>query len=147
MDVLTTALDGRNPKNAIGKVFNAVAVVAADDSVVDVNIHITGHFVAVLNITTFQVDVVADVDSVAAVIAEEISVHFNDTTAPQIVQMRGDWTLPSDEISAYLAGFQRYGIPFNAVYGPAAPDGIPLPEILTESAVLDAFRQASATAE
>ncbi|WP_299615961.1 protein-disulfide reductase DsbD [Pelagibius sp.] len=63
-----------------------------------------------------------------------------------IVRMRGDWTLPSDEISAYLAGFQRYGIPFNAVYGPAAPEGIALPELLTTTAVLAAVSQAAGAA-
>lgn len=39
-------------------------------------------------------------------------------------------------------GYGRYGIPFNAVYGPAAPEGIVLPEILTEDAVLDAVERA-----
>src|SRR3546814_2013922 len=57
--------------------------------------------------------------------------------------MRGDWTLPSDAISAYLAGFGRYGIPFNAVYGPGAPQGLALPEILTRDAVLTALEQAA----
>ena len=62
---------------------------------------------------------------------------------PGVVRMRGDWTLPSDEISSYLAGFGRYGIPFNAVYGPAAPEGLALPEILTQDAVLAALREAA----
>ncbi len=65
-------------------------------------------------------------------------------TAPGVVRMRGDWTLPSDAISDYLAGFGRYGIPFNAVYGPGAPQGIALPEILTRDAVLAAIGRASA---
>ena len=60
-----------------------------------------------------------------------------------VVAMRGDWTLPNDEISEYLADFGRYGIPFNAVYGPAAPQGIPLPELLSSEAVLNALEQAS----
>ncbi len=63
--------------------------------------------------------------------------------APGIVRMRGDWTLPSEAISDYLAGFGRYGIPFNAVYGPGAPQGLALPEILTEEAVLAALARAS----
>ena len=66
--------------------------------------------------------------------------------APEVVQMRGDWTLPSDEISAYLAGFQRYGIPFNAVYGPGAPDGLPLPELLSVDAVTEALEAAAGNA-
>ena len=59
-----------------------------------------------------------------------------------IVALQADWTNPDPEISAYLESFGRYGIPFNAVYGPAAPQGIALPEILSENAVLEALRQA-----
>lgn len=57
--------------------------------------------------------------------------------------MRADWTRPSDEISAYLASFGRYGIPFNAVYGPGAPEGIVLPELLSADAVGAALDRAS----
>ena len=56
--------------------------------------------------------------------------------------MIADWTRPDPVIAAYLAKFGRYGIPFNVVYGPQAPDGIPLPELLTESAVTDAVARA-----
>ncbi|GAB4364854.1 MAG: protein-disulfide reductase DsbD family protein [Kiloniellaceae bacterium] len=66
--------------------------------------------------------------------------------APGVLRMRGDWTLPSDAIAAYLAGFGRYGIPFNAVYGPGAPGGLALPEILTREAVLAARDQAAGSA-
>jgi suppressor for copper-sensitivity B len=59
-----------------------------------------------------------------------------------VVTMRGDWTLPSDEISAYLESFGRYGIPFNVVYGPAALDGEPLPELLSVDGVLQALERA-----
>lgn len=59
------------------------------------------------------------------------------------VAMRGDWTRPDPAIGAYLAGFGRYGIPFDAVYGPGAPNGIALPELLTEGAVLDALARAA----
>ena len=59
-----------------------------------------------------------------------------------IVPMRADWTRPDDRISSYLAEHGRYGIPFNIVYGPGAPDGIPLPELLTEAAVLAALDRA-----
>jgi suppressor for copper-sensitivity B len=59
-----------------------------------------------------------------------------------VVRMRGDWTRRDSRIAAYLATFERYGIPFNAVYGPDAPDGIVLPEVLTRRAVVDAVDQA-----
>jgi suppressor for copper-sensitivity B len=60
-----------------------------------------------------------------------------------VVALQADWTRPDPAISAYLARFGRYGIPFNAVYGPAAPHGIALPELLTADAVLDALDAAS----
>ncbi len=62
--------------------------------------------------------------------------------AAPVVTMRGDWTLPNDEITDYLTGFGRYGIPFNIVYGPGAPDGKLLPELLSVDAVLSALDEA-----
>jgi suppressor for copper-sensitivity B len=61
---------------------------------------------------------------------------------PGIVALRADWTRPDPVIAEYLRGHDRFGIPFNAVYGPGAPDGIALPELLTESLVLDALVRA-----
>jgi suppressor for copper-sensitivity B len=77
--------------------------------------------------------VVLDRDPVAARLAGD-----------DIVLMRGDWTRPDTAISAYLARYGRYGIPFNAVYGAEAPDGLTLPELLTDRAVLDALDRAGA---
>jgi suppressor for copper-sensitivity B len=62
--------------------------------------------------------------------------------APKVVAMQADWTRPDATIAAYLASFGRYGIPFNVVYGPGAPDGVTLPEILTKDAVLQALAKA-----
>jgi len=59
-----------------------------------------------------------------------------------VVAMRADWTRPDPAIAAFLERFGRFGIPFNVVFGPGAPGGIPLPELLSEAAVLDALRQA-----
>ena len=58
-----------------------------------------------------------------------------------VIAMRADWTKPNDAIAAYLAGFGRYGIPFNAVYGPGSPSGLVLPEILTPGLVLEALEK------
>jgi len=60
-----------------------------------------------------------------------------------IISMKGDWTLPSEAISAYLARFGRYGIPFDAVYGPGIPQGEALPELLSRETVLSALDRAS----
>ena len=60
-----------------------------------------------------------------------------------VIAMQADWTRPSETISDYLARNNRYGIPFNIVYGPKKPKGIVLPELLTSSIVLDALLSAS----
>ena len=59
-----------------------------------------------------------------------------------VVAMKADWTNPDPGISAFLERHGRYGIPFNIVYGPAAPQGLPLPELLTDTDVLSALDQA-----
>ena len=64
-------------------------------------------------------------------------------TAPGVVAMLADWTRPSEAIAAYLRGFGRYGIPFYAVYGPGAPSGLPLPEIITTDQVTAALDRAA----
>jgi suppressor for copper-sensitivity B len=61
-----------------------------------------------------------------------------------VTAMQADWTNPDPTISDYLASFGRYGIPFNAVYGPAAPQGIALPELLSAEAVMEAIGRAGA---
>ena len=64
--------------------------------------------------------------------------------AAGVVTLRGDWTRPDPAISAYLESFGRYGIPFNAVYGPGLPAGKALPEILSVDGVLAALDEAEA---
>ena len=63
--------------------------------------------------------------------------------ASGVTPMQADWTRPDARISRYLESFGRYGIPFNAVYGPSAPNGIVLSELLTTEDVMDALAQAS----
>ena len=59
-----------------------------------------------------------------------------------VTPMQADWTRPDPKIAIYLASFGRYGIPFNVVYGPNAPNGIPLPELLSAEAVLQGIAKA-----
>lgn len=61
---------------------------------------------------------------------------------PHTVLMKADYTSPSDTIRDYLKKHGRYGIPFNIIYGPHAPDGIRLPELLSDDAVVGAIKQA-----
>ena len=60
----------------------------------------------------------------------------------RLVMLQADWTRPDPRISALLARHQRFGIPFNIIYGPAALDGIVLGELLDarmiEQALIDA---------
>ncbi len=60
-----------------------------------------------------------------------------------VIAMRGDWTRPDEGIARFLAGFGRYGIPFDAVYGPGLPSGEALPELLTAETVIDALDRAA----
>jgi len=99
---------------------------------------------------TVFVDVTADwcitckVNKVAVVERGEVARKLSD---PSLVAMRADWTRPDLAITDYLASFGRYGIPFNAVYGPGAPGGIALPELLSEQAVLDALARAGQSSQ
>jgi suppressor for copper-sensitivity B len=62
---------------------------------------------------------------------------------PNIILMKGDWTKPSADITDYLQKYQRFGVPFNIVYGPKAPSGITLPVILSSDEVLNAINKAA----
>ena len=67
-------------------------------------------------------------------------------TQNNIVLMQADWTLPDQKIADYLASYGRFGIPFNAVFGPGAPDGILLSELLGVDEVLGALEDANQSA-
>ena len=92
------------------------------------------------------VDVTADwcitcqVNKALVLDAETVSARL---AGGKVTAMRADWTRPDGEIAAFLESFGRYGIPFNVVYGPGSPGGIPLAEILTREAVLDALARAA----
>lgn len=49
----------------------------------------------------------------------------------QVIAMQADWSRPSDVISLFLGANGRYSIPFNAIFGPEAPEGMMLPEVLS----------------
>ncbi|HEY5598972.1 MAG TPA: protein-disulfide reductase DsbD domain-containing protein [Kiloniellales bacterium] len=76
-----------------------------------------------------------------ALVLDSEQVHER-LSGENVIAMRGDWTLPSDEISLYLERFGRYGIPFDAVYGPGAPAGVALPELLSIDGVLQTLDRA-----
>ncbi len=63
----------------------------------------------------------------------------------KVVMLKADWTRPDPSILAFLSSHQRFGIPFNIVYGPAVPDGIVLGELLTADMVEQALIDAALT--
>ncbi len=91
---------------------------------------------------TVFVDVTADwcvtckVNKALVLDTAEISKRLKDKN---IVAMQADWTRPDPVITAFLQRFMRYGIPFNVVFGPKAPRGIVLPELLRRDSVLTAL--------
>jgi suppressor for copper-sensitivity B len=60
-----------------------------------------------------------------------------------IIAMQADMTNPNPDITEFLRKYGRYGIPFNAAFGPGAPQGIVLPELLTPNVVTQALDTAS----
>ncbi len=68
---------------------------------------------------------------------------YSKLQTENVVPMEGDWTVRSEKVTNYLQNNGRFGVPFNIVYGPKAPNGIPLPVILSDDAVMNAIKQAS----
>lgn len=61
---------------------------------------------------------------------------------PNVIAMRADWTKQDPQITEFLQSHDRYGIPFNVVFGPQSPEGVVLPEILSINLVQEAFKKA-----
>lgn len=55
---------------------------------------------------------------------------------PDVVALRGDWTLPADDITAFLKSRGQVAVPFNQIYGPGLPSGQVLPTLLTRDGLL-----------
>jgi thiol:disulfide interchange protein DsbD len=58
--------------------------------------------------------------------------------ARDLLYLKGDWTNRDTEITEYLAAFGRSGVPLYVYYPPASAPKV-LPQVLTESIVLDAL--------
>jgi suppressor for copper-sensitivity B len=63
----------------------------------------------------------------------------------KLVMLKADWTRPDPRIAAYLASHDRFGIPFNIIYGPKAPEGVLLGELLRADIVENALIKAGMT--
>ncbi|EOC0542338.1 thioredoxin family protein, partial [Cronobacter sakazakii] len=67
------------------------------------------------------------------------ALHQND-----VVLLQGNWSKPSAEIETFLRRHGASGIPFNAVFGPAIPDGKMLSSLLNKTELLSALDNAGA---
>nr|WP_077754442.1 protein-disulfide reductase DsbD domain-containing protein [Shewanella psychrophila] len=96
---------------------------------------------------TIFVDVTADwcisckANKVGVILQDPV---YSRLKQDNLMTMKGDWTKPSEYITNYLQSHNRFGVPFNVVYGPGAPNGIELPVILSTQGVLAAIERASA---
>jgi thiol:disulfide interchange protein DsbD len=60
-----------------------------------------------------------------------------------VVYLKGDWTNRDPEITSFLRGFNRDGLPFYAYYPAGTGEPVVLPPVLTESLVLNEIRKTS----
>jgi suppressor for copper-sensitivity B len=60
----------------------------------------------------------------------------------EIIGLRGDLSTPNQKIMDFMKKFNRYAIPFNAVYGPNAKEGILTNELLSKEELLEAIQKA-----
>jgi thiol:disulfide interchange protein DsbD len=61
-----------------------------------------------------------------------------------ITYLKGDWTNGDPQITALLESFGRSGVPLYVFYGPGDAKPVLLPQLLTESIVLEALQDLSA---
>ena len=66
-------------------------------------------------------------------------------SADDVVALRGDWSRPSADISAFLQKRGSVAVPFNQIYGPGSPEGEVLSPLLTRDAVLQTLSHAKGT--
>ncbi len=77
------------------------------------------------------------------------TVFHSDAVLAQLQQknvllLKADWTNRDPKITAELAKWNRSAVPFNLIYGPAKPDPIVLPELLTPGTVIENLALAGA---
>lgn len=59
-----------------------------------------------------------------------------------VVAVKADYTSPDKRIEEFLKRNNKYGIPFNIIYGPNAPKGIAQPELLDSDILIESFKKA-----
>lgn len=107
-------------------------------SVVDIKQHVKEGKVVFVDITA-QWCITCKANKIGVLLQDPVYSALQDTN---LIPMRGDWTKPSALVTSYLQANGQFGVPFNKVYGPGAPEGIALPVILNSDVVIDAINQA-----
>lgn len=64
---------------------------------------------------------------------------------PNIVLMRGDLSTPNPAVESYLRSQGVVGTPYNRVHGPAVPEGIMMPSVLTVNDLLKVLAHVQAS--
>jgi thiol:disulfide interchange protein DsbD len=80
------------------------------------------------------------VNEQVALSSERVARVFSDRG---IVSLKGDWTNRDAEISRYLRSYGRSGVPLYVVYDAAGNEPRVLPQLLTETLVLEAVAEKS----
>ena len=62
--------------------------------------------------------------------------------ADDVIPMKADWTRRNETVSRFVSSHGRFGVPLYVVYGPGAPEGLILPQRLSDDIVLQAVAQA-----
>ena len=60
----------------------------------------------------------------------------------EVIGLRADITQPDSDVMKFLAKHNRYAIPFNAVYGPNARNGLLASEFLNKKQLVDLIEKA-----
>lgn len=84
--------------------------------------------------------ITCQVNDRVALASETVANKFKDLG---IVYLKGDWTNGDPEITALLESFGRSGVPIYVLYGPGNAEPVVLPQLLTETIVLNALQDLS----
>lgn len=95
------------------------------------------------------VDVTADW-CINCKVNELLVLHRADVVAAlrqsDVVALQGNWSRPSEDIRQFFRRYGAGGVPFNAVYGPANPQGEVLSPLLNKQHLLRTLESAKGIA-
>jgi len=84
------------------------------------------------------------------ILADEPTGALDPITSREVLQLfkdnevyliRADWTKPNKQINMFLEKYDRFGIPFNALFSKNFPEGILFSELLSEKEIVNAIKK------